>query len=124
MHYFLLIISFIVLVYGIMNFILPRKSKQLDRQLVRALPFWVWGAISLLIAVLFWYSTTAVFYPLVVQILAILSALKGFVLIVFSKTKFEDMMEWWFNLSDIKIRLIGFLYIVFAFFLFSIIVVY
>lgn len=90
--------------------------------LIYALPLWLWGVISFVAGVMFWYSTEIVSFPLFVQILAFLAGVKGLSLFFFPKHLMKKIMDWWVGISQIAIRVSGAAMLLLAYYLFSIII--
>jgi len=93
--------------FGILALFFPKKVKDFSLKLTHSAPYWLWGAVVLVVAVLLWRSATLVRIPLVVQILAVWGGIKGLFLLVCPKRVMEGILNYWMSLSDIFYRGLG-----------------
>lgn len=118
MQIFLYIIGILWGIYSLILLIVPKTARNLGMSLTQAMPFPVWGIISLVIAVLFWYSTAATKSPALVKALALLCALKGLFKIFAPKADMQKVLTLWQGLSDRSLRIAGILSLVIVVYLF------
>lgn len=109
-------------IFGILALILPKKVKDLSLKVTRKAPYLLWGIIALIIAFLLWQSADSVSAPLLVQILAVFAGIKGLSLLVLPRSKTDAMMNYVANLSDVFYRIFGIVLLVFAYYIFQILI--
>jgi len=103
-----------------MALISPKKIKTFNKNMAESLPYWLWAIICFAFAYIFWQSQAFFRAPLLIQILAILSAAKGLVLLVLPKRKINKMLGYWtFQVSDLFYRFYGLVIMIVSFYLYS-----
>jgi len=122
MYWILYLVIALWALFGILALILPKKAKDFSSKLTRSAPYWLWGIIALIIAVLLWQSTGLVSVPLFIQILAVLAGIKGLFLLVLPKSKTDAMLNYWVNVSDVFYRVLGIVYLVLAYYIFQVLI--
>jgi hypothetical protein len=109
-------------IFGVLALFAPKKAKDFSIELTHSGPYWVWGIIALIIAVLFWQSAELVSVPLLVQILAVMAGIKGLCLLVLPKSKMDDMLRYWTGISDIVYRVMGVVLLIVAYYIFKMLI--
>lgn len=117
--YFLVILWAI---FGILALIFPKKIKDFSLKLTHSCPYWVWGIIALIIAVLLWRSAELVSATLLIQILAILGGIKGLFLLILPKSKMDEMLNYWIGISDIFYRVLGIICLLLVYYIFQMLI--
>ena len=64
-------------IFGLLMLFVPKTAKSLAINITHSGPYWAWGIIALIIAVLLWQSANLVSAPLLIQIFAVLAGIKG-----------------------------------------------
>ncbi len=106
-------------VFGVLALILPKKAKDLSLKVTHSGPYWIWGIIALIIAVLLWQSASLVSAPLFIQILAVLAGIKGLSLLFLSKSKMDSLLNYWTGISDVFFRMLGVIMLVLVYYIFQ-----
>lgn len=109
-------------IFGVLALILPKKAKDFSVKLSHSGPYWVWGIIALIVAVLFWQSAELVSAPLLIQVLAVLAGIKGLCLLVLPKSKMDAMLRYWTGISDIVYRVMGVVLLIVAYYVFKMLI--
>ena len=109
-------------VFGVLALILPKKAKDLSLKVTRGGPYWIWGIIALIFAVLLWQSANLVSAPLLIQILAVLAGIKGLSLLLLSKSKMDSLLNYWTGISDVFFRMLGVIMLVLVYYIFQMLV--
>jgi uncharacterized protein YjeT (DUF2065 family) len=119
-----IIYLFIVLwtIISILALFVPKTTKKFMLKLSHSGPFWLWGVIALVLGYVFWQSTVLVSVALVMQILAVLAIIKGLIFLLMPKSTVNRILDYWMNISDISFRIFGLALLVFAYYLFQILV--
>ena len=106
-------------IFGILMLFVPKKAKDLALKFTHSGPYWVWGVIALIIAVLFWQFATSLSNPLPIQILAALAGIKGLFMLFLPKSKMDGMLNYWTGISDVFFRVFGIVLLVLAYYIFQ-----
>ena len=106
-------------IFGILMLFVPKKAKDLALKFTDSGPYWVWGVIALIIAVLFWQFASSLSNPLPVQILAVLAGIKGLFMLFLPKSKMDSMLNYWTGISDVFFRVFGIVLLVLAYYIFQ-----
>ena len=106
-------------IFGILALILPKTAKSLALKFTHSGPYWIWGIIALIIAVLLWQSANSLSTPLLIQILAVWAGIKGLFMLLLPKTKMDSMLNYWTGISDVFFRVFGVVLLVLAYYIFQ-----
>ena len=106
-------------IFGILMLFVPKKAKDLALKFTHSGPYWVWGVIALIIAVLFWQFASSLSNPLPIQILAVLAGIKGLFMLFLPKNKMDGMLNYWTGISDVFFRMFGIILLVLAYYIFQ-----
>ena len=106
-------------IFGILMLFVPKKAKDLALKFTHSGPYWVWGVIALIIAVLFWQFASSLSNPLPVQILAVLAGIKGLFMLFLPKSKMDSMLNYWTGISDVFFRVFGIVLLILAYYIFQ-----
>lgn len=104
-------------IFGILMLFVPKKAKDLALKFTHSGPYWVWGIIALIIAVLFWQSANLLSNPLLIQILAVWAGIKGLFLLFLPKSKMDGMLNYWTGISDLFFRVFGVVLLIFTYYI-------
>lgn len=85
----------------------PHREKRMILPVVHRVSPNLWSAISFALAVLFWYASSVVVSHFLLQLFAVLLALKGVVILTLRREQFEKLLGWWFSLPARWSRAIG-----------------
>ncbi len=109
-------------IFGLLALIIPKKAKDLSLKVTHSGPYWIWGIIALIIAVLLWQSANLVSAPLLIQIFAVFAGIKGLFLLILPKSKMNGLLNYWTGISDIFYRVIGIVLLVLAYYIFQMLI--
>jgi uncharacterized protein YjeT (DUF2065 family) len=109
-------------IIGVLALFAPKATKGFMLKLSHSGPFWLWGVIALVVGYVFWQSTALVSVALVMQILAVLAIIKGLTFLFMPKSTVNRILDYWMNISDISFRIFGLVLLVFAYYLFQILI--
>jgi len=109
-------------IFGVLALILPKKAKDLSLKVTRSGPYWIWGIIALIMAILLWQSASLVSAPLLIQIFAVFAGIKGLCLLVLPKSKTDAMLNCWVNISDVFYRVLGIVLLILAYYIFQMLI--
>jgi len=109
-------------IFGILMLFVPKTAKDLALKFTHSGPYWVWGIIALIIAVLLWQSANLLSAPLLIQILAVLAGIKGLLALLLPKSKMNSMLNYWTGISDIFFRVFGVVLLVLAYYIFRVLI--
>lgn len=109
-------------IFGILALFAPKTAKGLALKFTHSGPYWVWGIITLIIAVLLWQSANSLSIPLLIQILAVLAGIKGLFMLFLPKSKMDGMLNYWTGVSDVFFRVFGVVLLVLAYYIFQILI--
>lgn len=121
MYWLLYLLIILWALFGLLALILPKKAKNCLK-FTSSAPYWLWGIIALIIAVLLWQSADLVTIPLFIQIFAVLAGIKGLFLLLLPKNKIDAMLNYWANVSDVFFRVLGILDLFLAYYIFQILI--
>ena len=107
-------------IFGILMLFIPKKAKDLALKFTHSGPYWVWGIIALIIAVLFWQSANSVSAPLLIKALAVLAGIKGLFMLFLPKSKMDSMLNYWTSISDVFYRIFGVVLLILAYYIFQV----
>jgi len=107
-------------IFGILMLFIPKTAKSLALKFTHSGPYWVWGIIALIIAVLLWQSANLLSNPLLIQILAVWAGIKGLLMLLLPKNKMNNMLNYWTGISDVFFRVFGVVLLVLAYYIFRI----
>jgi len=107
-------------IFGILMLFIPKTAKSLALKFTHSGPYWVWGIIALIIAVLLWQSANLLSNPLLIQILAVWAGIKGLLMLLLPKNKMNSMLNYWTGISDVFFRVFGVVLLVLAYYIFRI----
>jgi len=107
-------------IFGILMLFVPRKAKDLVLKFTHGGPYWIWGIIALIVAVLLWQSANLLSAPLLIQILAVLAGIKGLFTLFLPKSKMDDILNYWTSISDVFYRVFGVVLLVLAYYIFQV----
>jgi len=107
-------------IFGILMLFVPKTAKSLALKFTHSGPYWVWGIIALIIAVLLWQSANLLSNPLLIQILAVWAGIKGLLMLLLPKNKMNNMLNYWTGISDVFFRVFGVVLLVLAYYIFRI----
>jgi len=119
MNWILYLVVILWGIFGVLALILPKKAKDFSLKLTHSGPYWLWGIIALIIAVLLWQSAHLVSVPLLIQIFAVFAGIKGLFLLILPKSKMNSMLNYWTGISDIFYRVLGVVLLVLAYYIFQ-----
>jgi len=106
-------------IFGILALFVPKKAKDLALKFTHSGPYWVWGIIALIMAILLWQSANSVSATLFIQILAVLACIKGLFMLFLPKNKMDGMLNYWTGISDVLLRVFGVVMLVLAYYIFQ-----
>ena len=106
-------------IFGILMLFVPKTAKSLALKFTHSGPYWIWGIIALIIAVLLWQSANSLSTPLLIQILAVWAGIKGLFMLLLPKTKMDSMLNYWTGISDVFFRVFGVVLLVLAYYIFQ-----
>jgi len=106
-------------IFGILMLFVPKTAKGLALKFTHSGPYWIWGIIALIIAVLLWQSANSLSTPLLIQILAVWAGIKGLFMLLLPKTKMDSMLNYWTGISDVFFRVFGVVLLVLAYYIFQ-----
>jgi len=106
-------------IFGILALFIPKKAKDLALKFTHSGPYWVWGIIALIIAVLFWQFANSLSTPLLIQGLAVLVGIKGLFMLFLPKSKMDGMLNYWTGIPDVFFRVFGVILLVLAYYIFQ-----
>lgn len=109
-------------IFGVLALILPKKAKDFSVKLTHSGPYWVWGIIALIVAVLLWRSAELVSVPLLIQILAVLAGIKGLSMLFLPKSKIDGMLNYWIGISDVFYRVMGVVLLIVVYYIFKMLI--
>jgi hypothetical protein len=109
-------------IFGILMLFVPKTAKDLALKFTHSGPYWVWGIIALIIAVLLWQSAELVSTPLLIQILAVWAGIKGLFMLLLPKSKMDGMLNYWIGISDVFFRVFGVVLLVVAYYIFQMLI--
>jgi len=118
------ILYFLVTVWGIFGILMlfvPKTAISLALKFTHSGPYWVWGIIALIIAVLLWQSANLLSTPLPIQILAAWAGIKGLFTLLLPKSKMNSMLNYFTGISDVFLRVFGVVLLVLTFYIFMLI---
>jgi len=107
-------------IFGILMLFVPKTAKSLALKFTHSGPYWVWGIIALIIAVLLWRSANSLSAPLLIQILAVWAGIKGLFMLFLPKSKMDGMLNYWIGISDVFFRVFGVVLLVLAYYIFRV----
>ena len=107
-------------IFGILMLFVPKTAKSLALKFTHSGPYWVWGIIALIIAVLLWRSANSLSAPLLIQILAVWAGIKGLFMLFLPKSKMDSMLNYWIGISDVFFRVFGVVLLVLAYYIFRV----
>ena len=119
MNWILYLVVILCGIFGVLALILPKKAKDFSLKLTHSGPYWLWGIIALIIAVLLWRSANLVSIPLLIQILAVWAGIKGLFMLLLPKSKMDGLLNYWTGISDIFYRVLGVVLLVLAYYIFQ-----
>ena len=122
MNWILYFVAILWGIFGLLAFFLPKKAKDLSQKFTHIGPYWVWGMIALIMAILLWQSAHLVSAPLLIQIFAVFAGIKGLSLLILPKSKMDGMLSYWIGISDIFYRVIGVVLLVLAYYIFQMLI--
>ncbi len=105
-------------IFGLLALFLPKKAKDLALKFTHCGPYWVWGIIALIIAVLLWQSANLLF----IQIIAVLAGIKGLFMLLLPKSKMDGLLNYWIDISDVFYRVLGIVLLVLVYYIFQILI--
>lgn len=105
-------------IFGLLALILPKKAKDLSLKFTHSCPYWVWGIIALIIAVLLWQFANS----LLIQVLAIIAGIKGAFLLLLPKSKMNGWLNYWTGLSDVFFRVFGIVLLILVYYIFWVLI--
>ena len=106
-------------IFGILALFVPKKAKDLALKFTYSGPYWVWGTIALIMAILLWQSANSVSATLFIQILAILAGIKGLFMLFLPKNKMDGMLNYWIRIPDVLLRVLGVVMLVLVCYIFQ-----
>jgi len=93
--------------FGVLMMVSPALSKRMVKGWMKDRVSRLWAPVTLAVAMLLFWASPASRRPLFILFLGALSALKAVYLLVTPKSQIEDVMAWWYGLSNAKHRLWG-----------------
>ena len=106
-------------IFGILALFIPKKAKDLALKFTHSGPYWVWGIIALIMAILLWQSANSVSATLFIQILAVLAGIKGLFMLFLPKNKMDSMLNYWTGIPDVLLRVFGVVMLVLVYYIFQ-----
>ena len=118
MNWILYLIAVLWGIFGILALFFPKKVKDFSSKFIRSAPYWLWGIIALIIAILLWQSASLVSASLLIQIFAVFAGIKGLSLLFLPKSKMDSLLNYWIGISDVFYRVFGIVLLVLAYYIF------
>ena len=106
-------------IFGILALFIPKKTKDLILKFTHSGPYWVWGIIALIMAILLWQSANSVSATLFIQVLAVLAGIKGLFTLFLPKNKIDGMLNYWTGIPDVLLRVFGVVMLVLVYYIFQ-----